>query len=440
MKIGFISLGCSKNTIDTEMMLAHLDNADYEITADAEQAEIILINTCGFIGDAREESIETIREMARLKKTGKLKKLIVTGCLAERWRNKLMQKMPEIDAIVGLSEIHKIVNAVRTSLDQKKYMAFGDYEKTEIEGERMLSDDSPAVFLRISEGCDNRCSYCAIPKIRGRYRSRTMESIIEEAQDLEAAGAKEINLIAEDTSRYGTDLYHENKLPELLHRLAEETTLPWIRIFYCYPDRITDELIAEMRDNPRVLPYLDMPIQHISDPVLKRMNRGGSRQQIETVIEKLRREIPDMIIRTTVIVGFPGETDERFNELLDFIKKTRLNRVGAFSYSREEGTAAYDMPDQIAPEIKQQRYEALMEMQAEISLEHQRLAVGQTRTVLCEEFDPEEGLYIGRDFSNGPEVDGKVFFSGSRPVASGDFVRVKITEANEYDLFGEIIE
>ena len=304
----------------------------------------------------------------------------------------------------------------------------------------MLSDDSPSVFLRISEGCDNRCSYCAIPKIRGRYRSRTIESIIEEAQDLEAAGAKELNLIAEDTSRYGTDLYHENKLPELLRRLTEETTIPWIRIFYCYPDRITDELIAEIRDNPRVLPYLDMPIQHISDAVLKKMNRGGNRKQIETVIEKLRREIPDMVIRTTVIVGFPGETDEQFSELLDFVKTARLNRLGAFAYSREEGTPAFDMPDQIAPEIKQQRYETLMEAQAQISFEHQQTVIGQTRDVLCEGFDPEKELFIGRDFSNGFDVDGKVFFVSRTPVAAGDFIKIKITDADEYDLFGEAVE
>ena len=439
MKIGFISLGCSKNTIDTEMMLAHLDNARFEITADAKKAEIILINTCGFIGDAREESIETIKEMARYKKTGKLKKLIVTGCLAERWRDKLMEKMPEIDAVAGLSEIHNIVETVNAALEKEKLSAFGDYEKTEIEGERMLSDDSPSVFLRISEGCDNRCSYCAIPTIRGRYRSRTIESIIEEAQDLEAAGAKELNLIAEDTSRYGTDLYKENKLPELLRRLSEETTIPWIRIFYCYPDRITDELIAEMRDNPRVLPYLDMPIQHISDAVLKRMNRGGNRKQIETVIEKLRREIPDMVIRTTVIVGFPGETEEQFSELLDFVKTARLNRLGAFAYSREEGTPAFDMPDQIPEEIKQQRYETLMEAQAQISFEHQQAVVGQARDVLCEGFDPEEELFVGRDFSNSFDVDGKVFFSSGKPVQAGDFVKVKITDADEYDLFGEMI-
>ena len=437
MKIGFISLGCSKNTIDTEMMLAHLDNANYEITSDAQEAEIILVNTCGFIGDAREESIETIKEMSRYKKNGKLKKLIVTGCLAERWRDKLMLDIPAIDAVVGLGEIHHIVKTIKTSLENEKYTAFGDYEKTPIEGERMLSDDSPSVFLRISEGCDNRCSYCAIPQIRGRYRSRTMESIIEEAQDLEAAGAKELNIIAEDTSRYGTDLYKENKLPELLHRLARETTIPWIRLFYCYPDRITDELIAEIRDNPRVLPYLDMPIQHISDTVLKRMHRGGNRKQIETVIEKLRAEIPDMVIRSTVIVGFPGESDEQFDELLNFVKKVRLNRLGAFAYSREEGTPAFTYPDQTDEKTKQSRYETLMEAQAEISFNNQQNIIGQIRDVLCEGFDTNEGLFFGRDFSNGSDIDGKVFFTSDIPVNIGDFVRVKITDADEYDLFGE---
>lgn len=439
MKIGFISLGCSKNTIDTEMMLAHLDNAGHEITADAQEAEIILINTCGFIGDAQEESVETIKEMSRYKKTGKLKKLIVTGCLAERWRDKLMLEMPEIDAVVGLGEIHRIVETIKASLENEKYTAFGDYEKTPIEGERMLSDDSPSVFLRISEGCDNRCSYCAIPEIRGRYRSRTMESIIEEAQDLEAAGAKELNLIAEDTSRYGTDLYRENKLPELLRRLAQETTIPWIRLFYCYPDRITDELIAEIRDNPRVLPYLDMPIQHINDTVLKRMNRSGKRKQIETVIKKLRQEIPDMVIRSTVIVGFPGETNEQFNELLDFVKETELNRLGAFTYSREEGTPAFSFPDQIDEETKQARYETLMEAQAEISFTLQQKIIGQTRDVLCEGFDETEEMFFGRDFSNGFDIDGKVFFTSDDQIEVGDFVRVEITHADEYDLFGKRI-
>lgn len=439
MKIGFISLGCSKNTIDTEMMLAHLDNADYEITGNAEEAEVILINTCGFIGDAKEESIQTIKEIAKLKKTGKLKKLVVTGCLAERWREQILEKLPEIDAVTGLAGIHQIVDTIRQSFKNEKYQSFGDYEQTPIEGERMLSDDSPYAFLRISEGCNNRCSYCAIPKIRGRYRSRTIESIIEEAQDLEAAGIQELNLIAEDTSRYGEDLYKKNALPELLRRLKEETNIPWIRIFYCYPDKITDELIAEMRDNPRVLHYIDMPIQHISDSVLKRMNRHGDKAQIKSVIEKLRRAIPDIVIRTTLIVGFPAETNEQFEELLEFVKETKFNRLGAFVYSREEGTPAYDFTDQIGEEVKQERFDLLMTRQAKISQDYQQSCIGQIRNVLCEGFDEEEELYVGRDFSNGPDVDGKVFFSCPEPVEAGQFVNVKITDADDYDLFGETV-
>ena len=439
MKIGFISLGCSKNTIDTEMMLAHLDNADYEITGNAEEAEVILINTCGFIGDAKEESIQTIKEIAKLKKTGKLKKLVVTGCLAERWREQILEKLPEIDAVTGLAGIHQIVDTIRQSFKNEKYQSFGDYEQTPIEGERMLSDDSPYAFLRISEGCNNRCSYCAIPKIRGRYRSRTIESIIEEAQDLEAAGIQELNLIAEDTSRYGEDLYKKNALPELLRRLKEETNIPWIRIFYCYPDKITDELIAEMRDNPRVLHYIDMPIQHISDSVLKRMNRHGDKAQIKSVIEKLRRAIPDIVIRTTLIVGFPAETNEQFEELLEFVKETKFNRLGAFAYSREEGTPAYDFTDQIGEEVKQERFDLLMTRQAKISQDYQQSFIGQIRNVLCEGLDEEEELYVGRDFSNGPDVDGKVFFSCPEPVEAGQFVNVKITDADDYDLFGETV-
>ena len=303
----------------------------------------------------------------------------------------------------------------------------------------MLSDDSPAAFLRISEGCDNRCSYCAIPKIRGRYRSRTIESIVEEARDLESAGAKELNLIAEDTSRYGVDLYKKTALPELLRRLGAETSIPWIRIFYCYPDKIDDELIEEMRTNPRVLPYLDMPIQHISDTVLRRMNRHGDKAQIKSVIEKLRRAMPNIVLRTTVIVGFPGETDEQFAELLDFVKETKFDRLGAFAYSREEGTPACDYPDQIDDETKRERLDALMTAQAEISFEAQQKRVGQTSDVLCEGFDEDEDMFFGRDYSNGCDVDGKVYFTSKDFVETGTFVKIKITDATEYDLFGRSV-
>lgn len=440
IKIGFISLGCSKNLIDMEMMLAHLDDADYEITADAFEADAVIINTCGFIGDAKQESVDTIREMAKLKKSGKLKKLIVTGCLAERYREQIMEKMPEVDAVTGVGGIHLIADTVRRAFESEKVAAFEDYEKTDIDGERMLTTEAYSVFLRISEGCNNRCTYCAIPMIRGKYRSRTMESIIEEAQDLEAAGVRELNLIAQDTSCYGVDLYGKPVLPELLRRLAGETTIPWIRLFYCYPDKITDELIAEIRDNPRILHYIDIPIQHINDAVLKRMNRHGNRTLIESVIKKLRREIPDIVIRTTAIVGFPGETEEQYEELLKFVKDIRFNRFGAFAYSREENTPAFDLPDQIDEQVKQDRYDAVMSAQADVSLAYQRECIGRTETVLCEGFDEEQGMYAGRNYANGPDVDGKVFFSSDQPVNAGDFVRVKITDADDYDLFGVAVQ
>lgn len=440
IKIGFVSLGCSKNLIDTEMMLAHLDNADYEITGDAAEADAVIINTCGFIGDAKQESVDTIKEMAKLKKSGKLKKLIVAGCLAERYRERILEKMPEVDAVTGVGGIHSIADIVRRAFEAGKTASFEDYEKTDIDGERMLTTDAYSVFMRISEGCNNRCTYCAIPMIRGKYRSRTMDSIIEEAQDLEAAGCRELNLIAQDTSCYGIDLYGKSVLPELLRRLSKETTIPWIRLFYCYPDKITDELIAEIRDNPRILHYIDIPIQHINDAVLKRMNRHGSRALIESVIERLRREIPDIVIRTTAIVGFPGETEEQFEELLEFVKDIRFNRFGAFAYSREENTPAYDLPDQIDEQVKQDRYDAVMSAQADISLAYQQECIGRTETVLCEGFDEDQEMYAGRNYANGPDVDGKVFFTSSAPVEAGEFVRVKITDADDYDLYGERIE
>lgn len=441
LKIGLVSLGCSKNQIDAEMMLSRLDDAGYEMTGEREKADVIIVNTCGFIGDAQKESVEAINEAAKLKKTGKLKKLIVTGCLAERWRDRIMEKNPQVDAVVGVGGVQSVVEAVAQTFKREKVTLFAPCDKGDIDGARLLLDETASACLRVSEGCNNRCSYCAIPFIRGKYRSRTMESIIEEAQDLAAAGVKELNLIAQDTSCYGVDLYQKPMLPELLRRLASETDIPWIRLFYCYPDKITDELVAEIKNNPRVLHYIDIPVQHISDEVLKRMHRHGGRALIESVIQKLRREIPDIVIRTTAIVGFPGETQEQFDELLDFVKTVKFNRFGAFMYSREEGTAAFDMPDQIDEKTKRKRYDAVMRAQAKVSLEQQKACIGQIRDVLVEEFDDEKELYAGRDYANGPNVDGKVFFDAKgRAVEAGDFVKVRITDADEYDLYGEIAD
>lgn len=436
LTVGLVSLGCSKNQIDAEMMLSFLDDAGVEFTGDAENADVIIVNTCGFIGDAQKQSVEAIRNTARLKKRGRLKKLMVTGCLAERWKDKILTEHPDVDAVVGVGGIQEIVQAVRASFEKSPYSLFLPSDKGEMDGVRMLLDETVSACLRVSEGCNNRCSYCAIPFIRGKYRSRQMEKIIEEAQDLQAAGIREVNLIAQDTSRYGVDLYKKPALPELLRRLAKETDIPWFRLFYCYPDQITDELIAEIKNNPRVLHYIDIPVQHINDSVLKRMNRRGGRALIENVLSKLRREIPDIVIRTTAIVGFPGETEEQFEELLDFVKTAKFNRFGAFMYSREKGTAAYDFDNQIDEETKRRRYDAVMRAQAEISLAYQEACVGQKRTILCEGFDDVQGLFFGRDYANGPDIDGKVFFSSDKPVNIGDFADVEITRADIYDIYG----
>lgn len=441
MKIGFVSLGCSKNQIDSEMMLAHLKDAGFELTGKSREAEVIVVNTCGFIGDAKQESYEAIEEMAQLKKKAKLKKLIVAGCLAERYREKILEKIPEVDAVIGVGSVHDIVEAVNKSFEQDKVQMYGDAHKAAIGGERLRVGDAFSAYLRVSEGCNNRCTYCAIPMIRGNYRSRTMEDILDEAKKLDADGVVELNLIAQDTSCYGIDLYKKPMLPELLRRLARETNIPWIRLFYCYPDKITDELVAEMRDNPKVLHYIDIPIQHINDTVLKRMNRHGNRALIESVIKKLRDTMPDIVIRTTAIVGFPGETEEQFNELLDFAVTARFNRFGAFSYSREEGTPAYDFPDQVDEDDKLDRYEAIMDAQSDVSLEYQQARIGEVATVLCEGFDDEQGLYYGRDYANAPDIDGRIYFNSSRKkVKPGQFVRVKIKDADPYDLYGSVVK
>ena len=436
IRVGFISLGCSKNTIDTEMMLAHVKKAGMLITPDAKKADVVVINTCGFIRDATQESIDAIAEAAALRKDGKLKKLIVTGCLAERAKERLAAEHPEIDVVAGIGEIHNIAKLIVKAFEQPKLCAFSDYEQTPLGGERILTNAPHFAFMRISEGCNSRCSYCAIPAIRGKYRSRPMEELIEEARFLEKQGVKELNIIAEDTSCYGVDLYGRLALPDLLRKLSAETEIPWFRIFYCYPEKITDDLVAEIRANPRVLHYLDMPVQHINDDVLKRMNRRGGRALIESVIAKLRREIPDMVIRSTGIVGFPGETEEQFNEFLDFIADGAFDRFGAFAYSREENTPAAEMPDQIDEDVKLDRYEALMGAQADVSFAAQQKCIGKTYDVLVECFDDEHGLYAGRNYANGPDVDGMIFFSAGKELSSGDFVRVTIDEADDYDLYG----
>ena len=437
--IGFVSLGCSKNLIDTEVMLKKLADAGYAIVPDETQADIVVVNTCGFIESAKQESIDNILDVAWLKTNGRLKGIVVTGCLAERYREQVIEEMPEVDAVLGTGSYDEIVTAIKAVEAGEKFTSFKDKEASPLGGERLVTTPEYTAYLKIAEGCDNRCTYCAIPLIRGRLRSRTIEEIVSEAKELEAIGVKELNLIAQDTSRYGLDLYGKYALADLVRALTKETSIPWIRLLYCYPDKITDDLIAEMRDNPRLLKYMDLPIQHISDKILTAMNRHGNAALIRDAVERVRKAIPGVTVRTTAIVGFPGETEEDFAELCAFIKEARFDRFGAFPYSQEEGTPAASFPDQIDEQVKQDRYDTLMQTQLEISAELQRAKIGSTVTVLCEGYDVVAGTHYGRSEADAPDVDGKVYFSAPYRVPAGSFVEVKITEALDYDLVGECL-
>ena len=438
MKVGFVSLGCPKNQLDAEVMLYELVMAGYELTADETEADVVIINTCGFIESAKQEAIDNILDIAWLKENRDLKGLIVTGCLAERYRNAILDEFPEVDAVLGVGSIHNIVEAVGKVLNGEKYTSFEDKNCVRLGGDRVLTTPEYAAYLKIAEGCDNRCTYCAIPSIRGKFRSRPMEDIIAEAKDLEALGVKELTLIAQDTTKYGQDLYGEYKLASLLHKLTEETKIEWFRILYCYPDKITDELIAEMRDNDRVCKYIDLPMQHIADGVLKKMNRHGGSALIREVVAKLRKEIPGIVIRTTFIVGFPGETDEDFAELCEFVNDQKFEHVGVFTYSREEGTPAYKM-EQIEEQIKLDRYDILMRDQLVINEENNEKKVGTTIKVLCEGFDPVGETYYGRSEADAPDIDGKIYFTGRKGILPGTFVDVLIDEVVEYDLCGTAV-
>ena len=440
IKVGFVSLGCSKNLVDTEVMLANLVKAGYAITPEDIDADVIIVNTCAFIESAKKEAIDNILDVAWLKEHRHLKAIVVTGCLAERYRDQIFTEIPEVDAVIGVGSLNNIVEAVDSVMKGKKYSSFEDKNTSALGGERVVTTPEYTAYLKISEGCDNHCTYCAIPLIRGKFRSRPIEDIVAEAKDMEALGVKELNIIAQDTTRYGLDLYGEYKLAELIRAITKETKIPWIRILYCYPDKITDELIAEMRDNDRVVKYIDLPIQHISDSVLKRMNRHGDSAMIKDTITRLRAAMPDVCIRTTVIVGFPGETDADFEELCEFVKEVGFDRLGAFTYSREEDTPAYDFEDQIDEQTKQDRYDIIMREQLHISDEKNAKMVGKRIRVLCEAFDPVAEIYYGRSASDAPDIDTKVYFKnalGKKRIAPGTFVDVDITEAVDYDLIGK---
>ena len=443
-KVGFVSLGCAKNLCDTEVMLHHIMEAGYNITPEETEADAVIINTCAFIESAKKESIDSILDIAWLKEHGKLRAIVVTGCLAERYRDQVLEELPEVDAILGVGGIHKIVEALDASLEdagknKSKYCCLDANDSAALGGDRVITTGEVSAYIKIAEGCNNRCTYCAIPSIRGPLRSRTVEDIVEEAKNLDSMGIKELVVIAQDTTVYGKDIYGEYSLPRLLRAITDNTSIPWIRILYCYPDKITDELIAEMRDNDRIVHYIDLPVQHISDRVLKAMNRHGDSACIKDAVRRLREAMPDIVIRTTAIVGFPGETEEDFEELCSFVKETKFERFGAFPYSREENTPAAELAGQIDEQTKQDRYDIIMKCQNRVSAEYNEALLGSTVRVLCEGFDPVSEAFFGRTYRDAAEIDGKVWFTAKKKPAPGDFLDVRITDTMDYDLVGEAL-
>lgn len=441
MKILFISLGCDKNLVDSEVMLGMLTGKGYEITDDENEADVVVVNTCCFIGDAKEESIHNILEMAELRKAGDIKALIVTGCLAQRYKEEVQTEIPEVDAIIGTTAIDAIVETLEDVLAGQGHNHIEDINRTPVyDKSRIVTTGGHYAYLKIAEGCDKRCSYCIIPKVRGNYRSIPMESLLEEARKLVEFGAKELILVAQETTLYGKDLYGEKSLPRLLHELCKIDGLYWIRILYCYPEEITDELIETIRTEEKVCNYLDIPIQHASDNILKRMGRRTNQAELRDMIARLRERIPDICLRTTLITGFPGETQEDHEELMAFVDEMEFDRLGVFTYSAEEDTPAAEFEDQIEEEIKKDRQAEIMELQQEIAFEKAENAVGRTVLAMIEGRLPDENAYAARTYMDAPNVDGLVFVQTSRELMTGDFVKVKITGSYEYDLIGEIVE
>ncbi len=440
-KIAMASLGCPKNLVDSENMLGILAERGFEITTDPGEAEIIIVNTCAFIGDAKEESINKVLEMADYKKTGKCKYLIMTGCLAERYHDEIKTEIPEVDAVCGTGDYYKIADVIKMLDDGKKAVLFGHANECVPEGlERVLSGYPHSAYLKISEGCDNKCTYCIIPKLRGKYRSRTIEDIVSEAKALAENGVRELILIAQDTTRYGIDLFGKYSLDRLLKELVKIDKIKWIRLHYCYPEAITDELLQTIKENEKICNYLDMPIQHINDEVLKRMGRQSTSKQIKDLILKIRKTVPDMVIRTSLIAGFPGETKEQSEELLEFLKQARLDRVGVFSYSREEGTAADLLDGHLDEETKNKRRDAAMEISKQISAEKNKEKLGSVIEVMCDGFDSESMLYCGRSRGDSILIDSNVYFGAEFEAEPGSIVNVKILDCDEYDLYGEAVK
>ena len=440
MNILFISLGCDKNLVDSEVMLGLLDKKGYQIVDSEEDADIIVVNTCCFIHDAKEESIQTILEMAEYKKEGKLKALIVTGCLAQRYQQEIIDEIPEVDAVLGTTSYDHIVEAVEEALAGKAHVVLEDVDALpDVKEKRLVTTGGHYAYMKIAEGCDKHCTYCIIPKLRGNYRSVPMEKLLAEAKDLADQGVKELILVAQETTVYGKDLYGEKSLHKLLRELCKISGIQWIRILYCYPEEIYDELIQTIKEENKVCHYLDLPIQHASDAVLKRMGRRTSKAQLVEIIEKLRKEIPDISLRTTLITGFPGETQEQHEELKDFVDEMEFDRLGVFTYSPEEDTPAATMTEQIPEEVKEDRQAELMELQQEIAFDLAEDMVGREVLVMIEGKVADENAYVGRTYKDAPNVDGLIFINTDEELMSGDFARVRVTGALEYDLIGELI-
>ncbi len=437
-RVLFVSLGCPKNQVDGEIMLAKLEDAGYEIAEDFERIDAVLVNTCAFIDSAKQEAIDTILEMVGLKQDGLAKAVIVTGCLPERYREEILDEIPEVDAVVGIGANTDIVQIVSDALEGKKTSVFPPKEELVLCGRRVLTTPDYWAYLKIAEGCSNCCTYCAIPSIRGGFRSRTKEDILDEAQTLAGQGVKELILVAQDVTGYGIDLYGEYKLAELLNELCEIDGIEWIRLMYCYPDKVTDELIEVMASQPKVLHYIDLPLQHADNKILKAMNRHSTREQATEVIEKLRERMPDIVIRTTFIAGFPGEGDEEFEALAEFVNAMEFDRMGCFEYSPQEGTPAAEMDEQIDDDVKARRVEVIMQDQYEINMVKNDELVGKTLRVLVEDYDAYSDSYVGRSYMDAPDIDGKVIFTSRRDLDNGEFVDVEIIGVNEYDLIGRV--
>ena len=440
VKVGMVSLGCSKNQVDGEIMLSLIQRDGYELCGDAEQCDVVIINTCAFIEDAKRESIENILEFCELKRQGVIKAVVVTGCLAERYQQELVTEIPEADVILGIGRNTDIVNAIEQALQGERVVEFAPKDELVMDAERVLTNAPYYAYIKLADGCDNRCTYCAIPNIRGRFRSRKMENILEEVRRFAAQGVTEMNLVAQDTTRYGEDIYGKLMLPELIREVCKVDGVHWVRILYCYPQRVTDELLEVMASEPKVVKYMDVPVQHASGRILKAMNRRDDYDYLRNLMQKIRKKIPGVVLRTTFITGFPGETEEDFAEMTRLVKEVKFERVGCFTYSPEDGTPAYSMPEQIDEETKRRRADIVMSEQLAIAEEFARSWIGRELEVVVEGLNEETGIYYGRSYMDAPDIDTRVYFDSPYEHETGEYVMVTVTGSQGYDLVAEEAE